>query len=429
MLNKFKSIIAKPKDKGNFFVSVKSLEELKYFNSAKQIFSTLENEDKNTKLMFVGGCVRKLLSREQIKDIDIATNLSPEKIKKILNQNNIKFFETGISHGTITVINNGYKFEITTLRKDVATDGRHADVEFISDWEVDAQRRDFTIKAVYSNLRGEIFDPLEGAKDLKKGIVKFIGDSDKRIKEDYLRILRYLRFYTQYSKKEHDAETIKAIKRNLNGVIKISKERILDELFKILELSNLNDLFDNEFTRSIISSIFPQLKNYGRINILNKISNQVLAKLDAVLVLSILLIDSSDNCEYFLYKFNLSNKNKKRILFLQNNFRRIFFKSKLNENELLKLTYSNGKKAVIDLLVFSIFVNHDIDFNLIEKQISFIENSQIPIFPIEADFLKLQYGFSESRELGMALKKLEEFWINNSFQIDKKKVQNILKLK
>ena len=104
MLNKFKSIIAKSKDKGNFFVSVKSLEELKYFNSAKQIFSTLENEDKNAKLMFVGGCVRKLLSREQIKDIDIATNLSPEKIKKILNQNNIKFFETGISHGTITVI-------------------------------------------------------------------------------------------------------------------------------------------------------------------------------------------------------------------------------------------------------------------------------------------------------------------------------------
>ena len=133
--------------------------------------------------------------------------------------------------------------------------------------------------------------------------------------------------------------------------------------------------------------------------------------------------------EYFLYKFNLSNKNKKRILFLQNNFRRIFFKSKLNENELLKLAYSNDKKAVIDLLVFSIFVNHDIDFNLIEKQISFIENSQIPIFPIEADFLKLQYGFSESRELGMALMKLEEFWINNSFQIDKKKVQNILKLK
>ena len=276
MLNKFKSIIAKPKDKGNFFVSVKSLEELKYFNSAKQIFSTLENEDKNAKLMFVGGCVRKLLSREQIKDIDIATNLSPEKIKKILNQNNIKFFETGISHGTITVINNGYKFEITTLRKDVATDGRHADVEFISDWEVDAQRRDFTINAVYSNLRGEIFDPLEGAKDLKKGIVKFIGDSDKRIKEDYLRILRYLRFYTQYSKKEHDAETIKAIKRNLNGVIKISKERILDELFKILELSNLNDLFDNEFTRSIISSIFPQLKNYGRINILKPIAPKLL---------------------------------------------------------------------------------------------------------------------------------------------------------
>ncbi len=428
MFNKFKSIIAKPENKGVFFASIKSLEELKYFNSAKQIFSLLENKDKNVKLMFVGGCVRKLLNNEQIDDIDIATNLSPEKIKKTLEQNNFKFFETGISHGTITVMNNGYKFEITTLRKDVVTDGRHANVEFISDWEIDAQRRDFTINAIYSNLRGQIFDPLEGSKDLKKGIVKFIGDPDKRLKEDYLRILRYLRFYTQYGKSDHDIETIKAIKRNLNGLVKISKERILDELFKILNLYNLKDLFHNKFTCSIITSIFPQLKHYDRISILNRISDQLLGKLDPVLTLSILLIDNSDNSEFFLYKFNLSNKNKKRILFLQNNFRKNFIKDKLSEKELLKLVYSNGKKAATDLLIFSIFINHNVGLNMIEKQINFVESSEIPIFPIEADFLKLQYGFSESRELGVALKKLEEFWINNNFQIDKKRVQSILKL-
>ena len=162
---------------------------------------------------------------------------------------------------------------------------------------------------------------------------------------------------------------------------------------------------------------------------MNKISNQLLDKLDSILILSILLIDNSDNSEFFLYKYNLSNKNKKRILFLQNNFRKNFIIGKLSEKELLRLMYLNGKKAAKDLLIFSIFVNSNVDLNIIEKQINFVENSEIPIFPIEADFLKLQYGFSESRELGAALKKLEEFWINNNFQIDKKKVQSILKLK
>ena len=161
---------------------------------------------------------------------------------------------------------------------------------------------------------------------------------------------------------------------------------------------------------------------------MNRISDQLLGKLDPVLTLSILLIDNSDNSEFFLYKFNLSNKNKKRILFLQNNFRKNFIKDKLSEKELLKLLYSNGKKAATDLLIFSIFINHNVGLNMIEKQINFVESSEIPIFPIEADFLKLQYGFSESRELGVALKKLEEFWINNNFQIDKKRVQSILKL-
>ena len=429
MFNKIKSAISTFKNNKNFSISIKSLKDLEYFNGAKHIFLTLSKQNKKTKLMLIGGCVRKLLNQEEINDVDIAINLDPEEIKNILNQNKIKYLETGISHGTITVIINNLKFELTTLRKDISTDGRHADVEFISDWEIDAKRRDFTINAIYSNLRGEIYDPLDGFQDLREGVVKFIGDPNKRIKEDYLRILRYLRFYTQYSKREHENETIKAIKRNLEGLIRISKERILDELFKILDLKNFCNLFKNKFCCFITLSIFPQFKYHDRLNIFDKISNHILIRLDATLLLSILLIDNSDNSEFFLYKYNLPNKIKKRILFIQNNFRKKFFKDLFDEKKLLKIAYLNGVQAATDLLIFSIFIENDIDLNLVEKQINFLENSKIPIFPIKADYLILQYGFSENVELGVALKKLKEFWINHNFQIDKNEIKKILKFK
>ena len=429
MLNKIKSVISAIKNSRNFSISIKSLKDLEYFNGAKHIFSILQSQNKKTKLMLVGGCVRKLLNQEEIDDIDIAINLDPEEIKNILNQNKIKFLETGISHGTITVIINNSKFELTTLRKDVTTDGRHADVEFISDWEIDAKRRDFTINAIYSNLRGEIYDPLSGSQDLRKGVVKFIGDPDKRIKEDYLRILRYLRFFTQYSRHEHKNETTKAIKRNLEGLLKISKERILNELFKILDLRNFYNLFKNEFSSSITLSIFPQFKYYDRLNIYYKISKHISFKLDSVLLLSVLLIDNSDNSEFFLYKYNLSNKIKKRILFIQDNFRKKIFKDLFDEKKLLKIAYLNNVQGAIDLLIFSIFVEHNVDLSLVEKQINFLKNSKIPIFPIDADYLKSQYGFSESVELGVALKKLKKFWINQNFRIDKKEIKKILKIK
>ena len=427
MLDKFKSSISFKKE-SNSLESIKNLQDLKNFKEAKSIFSALENQDKSNKLMFVGGCVRKLLNKESVNDIDIATNLSPDELKNILRENNIKFIETGIAHGTITVVINEIKFEITTLRKDVSTDGRHANVEFISDWEMDAKRRDFTINAIYSDLKGAIYDPLDGLKDLKNGIVKFIGDPNKRIREDYLRILRYFRFYTQYSNHQHDIEIIQAIKKNLNGIRKISKERILDELFKILNLNNFYELFNDEFSCSVILTIFPQLRHYDRLKVIQNIPNKIFSRLDIPLIFSILLIDNSDNCEFFLYKFKFSNRDKNRILFLLNKYKKINFKELLDEQKLVKLAYLDNTAEIIDLLVFSTFVSEEIDVNIVEKCISFLDKLRLPVFPITADYLKLKYNFSESKELGLALKKLEQSWIDNDFIIDKNDIKTILKL-
>ena len=427
MIKKIQSLFSGFQKDNIIRLSVKNLDDLKYFNTAKQIFICFQNQ--NYKLKLVGGCVRKLITEEKIDDMDIAINIEPEKIKKVLVEQKIKFVETGITHGTITVLINDFKFEITSLRKDLSTDGRHAKVEFTSNWEQDAQRRDFTINAIYSDISGEVYDPLNGIEDLKNGIIKFIGDPNQRIQEDYLRILRYLRFYTQYNKnKFHDEIAIKAIKRNLDGLAKISRERILEELFKMMKLNNFSKLFEDEFCRFIILSILPQLRNYNRIKILNKISYKIKKQIDKILLLSILIVDETDNCNFFLYKYQLSNEDKKRILFIKNSFKNYSKQYLYCKKNLLKLTYLSDKSSVIELLIFLIFVNPKKIFN-IENLIDYIKEKTIPEFPINAKFLKEEFNFLEGKQLGDALKKLEKQWIDDGFKIDKGNVKSLLNLK
>ena len=179
-----------------------------------KIFNTINSYSSDSEIRYVGGCIRKILNKEIVDDIDLATNLKPKQVCEALRGNNIKYYESGIEHGTITAIEEEYKFEITTLRDDILTDGRHAKVQFSNNWKQDASRRDFTINSIYSDQVGNLFDPFNGKKDLENGFVNFIGDADKRIKEDYLRILRYLRFFLEYSKQPHDLNNLNKILNN-----------------------------------------------------------------------------------------------------------------------------------------------------------------------------------------------------------------------
>ena len=175
----------------------------------KNIFSAIHSFSSSSEIRYVGGCVRKIINKEKVDDIDLAVNLKPTDLCKILKDNNIKYYESGIEHGTITAIINNIKFEITSLRKDIDTDGRHAKVEFSNNWKEDASRRDFTINSIYADIEGNLFDPFEGKKDLARGKINFIGFVVSGPKEDYLRILRYIRFFLNYSKKKHDQKIIK----------------------------------------------------------------------------------------------------------------------------------------------------------------------------------------------------------------------------
>ena len=371
---------------------------------------------------YVGGCVRKILNNENYDDIDLATNLDPQQIKECLNANNIKFFETGIKHGTITATIEKQNFEITSLRKDIATDGRHAEVLFTKDWNEDSSRRDFTINSIYADIDGNIFDPNDGANDLKNGIVRFIGNPEKRIKEDYLRILRYLRFFSTYSLKDHQPEIKKSIMQNISGVVGLSKERLLDEFKKIFKSGALFKLNKDHFSNDVISLVFPQFINLNLLTKLDKNNQKTLLVKSFDFLLAFLVIDETDNSDYFLYKFKTSNETKKKINFLKKSFLESTEKNYFSKKNLEKIFYFNEKSDVLDLIDFELFKSKKNKKKLIELKNYFIKTEK-PVFPVKAKNIMEKFDLKEGRELGQKLKYLEDLWVNNSFNISDKEIE------
>ena len=399
---------------------------LKLITPVKKIFEAINSYSSESEIRYVGGCLRKILNNEKVDDIDLATNLNPFEVSKILKKNNINFYESGVEHGTITAIINDYKFEITSLREDIFTDGRHAKVKFSNDWKKDASRRDFTINSIYSDLDGNLFDPFNGKKDIEIGQVSFIGDAEKRIKEDYLRILRYLRFFLNYSKQPHKEEVIKIIKTNINGISLISKERLLDELKKLLKSDQLEKLSKDRFSIDLILLIFPELKNLKSVIDAIKVKKKLFVKLDYMFILFLLIIDETDNLEYFLYKYNISKKDQKRGKLIRNFYNEKKESKILNEANLNKVLYYNGKQAVLDILNFKIIIIKKVDKMLLNL-LELYKSKTAPSLPIGADLLMTRYKIPEGRQLGNTLKLIEEEWIRNNFEISAKQIDNIVK--
>ena len=391
----------------------------------EKIFNAISSFSLNSELRYVGGCVRKIINKEKVDDIDLAVNLDPEDVCKALNQNNIKYYESGIKHGTITALINNVKFEITSLRKDVVTDGRHAKVKFSTNWKEDASRRDFTINSIYADLKGILFDPFDGKKDLEDGKIIFIGDPEIRIKEDYLRILRYIRFFVNYSKNKHDPKIIKLIKKNLSGVFNISSERLLDEFKKLIRSKGFFKLTKDKECLEIISLIFPQFKNIFIFNKLNGFAKNNFTKVDFIFLLSLMIIDGTDNVNYFIYKFNISKKDQKRLLFLDSFFSQKITNKTFLEKNLNKIFYYNGLDILIDVIHFKIFKSNKIDLNLLEM-IEIFKNKPIPLMPFKANLLMEKYNIFEGKELGIKLKEIEKVWVNNNFQISENEVEKIV---
>lgn len=207
-----------------------------------RVFEALTRAD--IAVRFVGGCVRNAVLKRDIDDIDLAVTAPPETVMRALEAAKIKAIPTGLKHGTVTAIADSHTYEITTLRRDVETDGRRAVVAFTADWQQDAERRDFTFNALYADADGTLYDPFDGRADLAAGKVRFIGDPDRRIEEDHLRVLRFFRFHAWYGRPPFDPVSLDACTRNAGTLVDLSGERVSKELQRTLRAPAAADAMD-----------------------------------------------------------------------------------------------------------------------------------------------------------------------------------------
>ena len=382
-----------------------------------KIFSLL-NEKEDT-ARFVGGCVRDSIIGLKTTDIDIATKLNPEDVVKILSSESIKVVPTGIDHGTVSVFSKDFNFEITTLRSDISTDGRHAEVIFSDSWEEDSLRRDFTINSIYLKQNGEIYDPHNGIQHLKDRKIIFIGNPDERINEDYLRILRFFRFNAFYGNNnlKLSSDSIKACAKNKNKIKKLSSERVQNEFFKILKSSNPYfiisimrkiEILDLLFEQKVETKIFKKLLLIDKENSFSK--NHILRF--ASLALNNKKINSN-----ILQMFNFSKKERKELCLLTNQEFEIH--NKLNKSDIRKILYSLDRKTLKDMAKLSWALSNNRVTNKNWKNVlSQIDKVAIPIFPLKAKDI-LDYGLEEGPIIGEILKTVEQDWIDSNFEHNK----------
>ena len=217
---------------------------------------------------FVGGCVRNTVLGREVDDIDVAVDKPPDAVMHALAAARLKCVPTGLKHGTVTAIVEGTKFELTTLRRDVETDGRRATVAFTDDWLEDASRRDFTFNALYADLDGTLYDPFDGRRDLAAGRVRFIGDADTRITEDRLRVLRFFRFYAWYGRPPLDGPGFDACRRHAGALGSLSGERVSKELLRLLEAPAPADALQAMAEAGALDRWLPEYDNVARLKVL-----------------------------------------------------------------------------------------------------------------------------------------------------------------
>ena len=382
-----------------------------------KIFSLL-NEKEDT-ARFVGGCVRDSIIGLKTNDIDIATKLNPEDVVKILGSESIKVVPTGIDHGTVSVFSKDFNFEITTLRSDISTDGRHAEVIFSDSWEEDSLRRDFTINSIYLKQNGELYDPHNGIQNLKDKKIIFIGNPDERINEDYLRILRFFRFNAFYGNNnlKLSSDSIKACTKNKNKIKKLSSERVQNEFFKILNSSDPYfivsimrkiEILDLLFEHKVETKIFKKLLLIEKENSFSK--NHILR------FASLALKNKKINSNNF-QMFNFSKKERKELCLLTNQEFEIH--NKLNKSDIKKILYSIERKTLKDMAKLSWALSNNRVTNKNWKNVlNQIDKVAIPIFPLKAKDI-LDYGLEEGPIIGEILKTVEQDWIDSNFEHNK----------
>ncbi len=367
-------------------------------------------------IFLVGGCVRDTLMNKLVTDIDFATPCEPLEVIEILNKSKINYVDIGIKFGTVTAILNDKKYEITSFRKDISTDGRHAEVEFSKEMEADAARRDFTVNALYADKDCKIYDFFNGQEDLKNNFLRFIGDPQARIKEDYLRIMRFFRFLTSYDAQSLDDNLLSILKEEVKNLSIISKERLWDEFTEILKAENPLSVLKLMQENSIFENISEDLKIEKSFENLISIESKI-KHVDHILRLSLLFDNNSKKIENFINNFPLSTKESKALLELGGMNEKIVSYLSMKEVRFLlyKIGVSNFKNQIILNWVRDVQNKNEVNWRSLYEMANAWER---PEFEMKAKDV-LGMGIDEGPLVGKILSELEEWWAENDFIDDK----------
>ena len=366
-------------------------------------------------LRFVGGAVRDALAGLQAFDLDLATDMSPDELVETCEENNIKTIPIGIKFGTVGIVINDKILEITSLRKDIETDGRHAKVEFTTDWNEDASRRDLTINAVYADEEGNVFDYYNGIDDLEKGIVRFIGNPNQRIQEDYLRILRFFRFYSIFGKGEIDTKALDACKANQAGLQKISIERIRDEFFKIMLTPNVIKTMKIIIDNDILGYILPKAEHFDCLESLINLVRQKKLEESALRRLFVLYQPDEKLADNFAIRLKFSNKQKDLFL----NWARYNpdLSDFTDKQKLAQMLYRQGREFCRHRFILKCAETQTIPENF-DDVLRSMETLPIKEFPLKGRDI-IEAGIEDNRKIGQILKMLEQLWIESNFEMSK----------
>lgn len=373
----------------------------------KKLFGVMEKHGDEVRI--AGGAVRNALWGLPVADIDAATTMLPDKVMSVCRQAGLTAHPTGLEHGTVTVVVDGLTVEVTTLRNDVETDGRRAVVSFTRDWAVDARRRDFTFNALYCDLDGRIYDETgQGLGDLNARRVRFVGDAETRIREDYLRILRYFRFEAQYGAGVLDAHVLATCERLKSGVRTLSVERIQAELFKLLVAPRVVPVIAMMRKRGILQACIDLDIADGVLEKMVALEERLGVAPDPIRRLFCLTGNGA--------ALRLSKAERKR-----------FENMKLCADidvpgdlvKLRKCLYRLGVEAYQDQVLKGwVASNALVDDKNWQLAFRLAQNWQMPVFPLKGKDL-LDQGIEPGQQMGQVLSELERLWIESDFRVDR----------
>ncbi|HSI40627.1 MAG TPA: CCA tRNA nucleotidyltransferase [Xanthobacteraceae bacterium] len=388
---------------------------LRTYPGLAALLAALDGAGEETRL--VGGAVRDwLLGLEGRSDVDLATTAVPEEVVRRAEAAGFKTVPTGIAHGTVTVIAAGVPFEVTTLREDVATDGRRAVVRFGRDWAHDAARRDFTMNALYLTRGGELVDPVGGVPDALAGLVRFIGDPDQRIREDYLRILRLFRFHGSHGRGPLDAAALAAAVRQRAGLAGLSRERVRAEFVKLLVAPRAAETLAAMDAAGVLADVLGSPGDIAAAMRLCALEAGLDLAPDPLRRLAALAVRGEGDTARLREGLRLTNAEAKRLERLTD--RRLELAPDLTDLERCAALYHLGLEGYRDRVLFDFARSGaDVDDGGWRDLVRLPELWTPPVFPINAGAF-LARGLPQGPAIGAALRRTEALWIERGFPED-----------